>query len=336
MKTILVTGSAGFIGFHLCKALINSGYDVVGLDNLNNYYNIKLKKDRLSVLKRYAKENGKVKLYNFYKIDLSNKLQLENLFKKHKFDVVINLAAQAGVRHSITNPESYIDSNILGFFNLIECVKKFKINHFLFASSSSVYGMQTKEPFSINDNTDFPVSLYAATKKSNEIIAFSYSHLYQIPSTCMRFFTVYGPYGRPDMAYFSFLEDIKNRRVISLFNNGKMKRDFTFIDDVIYAIEKLIYKIPKNKIHGETKTLAPFETYNIGNNNPVTMNRFIKALESASKKKALIKKVPMQAGDVPKTFADIDSLSETINYQPKTSIEVGIKKFVKWHDAYFS
>ena len=245
MYKILVTGSAGFIGFHLTKALLKLGFKVHGIDNLNNYYSKKLKNERLEDIKELVNKRGINKNYSFSKLDLKDKKDLSELFKKNKFDIVVNLAAQAGVRYSLKNPQSYIDSNIVGFFNLIDCIKENKIKHFLFASSSSVYGMQTKKPFSSEDNTDFPVSLYAATKKTNEILAFSYSHLYKIPTTCMRFFTVYGPYGRPDMAYFTFFKKIKENKVISLFNEGNMKRDFTYIDDVIFAVENLIHQLPK-------------------------------------------------------------------------------------------
>ena len=336
MYKILVTGSAGFIGFHLTKALLKLGFKVHGIDNLNNYYSKKLKNERLEDIKELVNKRGINKNYSFSKLDLKDKKDLSVLFKKNKFDIVVNLAAQAGVRYSLKNPQSYIDSNIVGFFNLIDCIKENKIKHFLFASSSSVYGMQTKKPFSSEDNTDFPVSLYAASKKTNEILAFSYSHLYKIPTTCMRFFTVYGPYGRPDMAYFTFFKKIKENKVISLFNEGNMKRDFTYIDDVIFAVENLIHQFPKEVSSGNTKASAPFVSYNIGNNKPITLNRFVKALEKASGKKARIKKVPIQAGDVPLTFADIDPLSKKINYHPKTSIEEGLLRFVEWHNSHYS
>jgi UDP-glucuronate 4-epimerase len=335
MSKILVTGSAGFIGFHLVKKLLDNEHDVIGIDNLNNYYDVKLKNTRLEKIQKFTEENRLNVKYKFFKIDLANKSSLKKLFKENAFDYVINLAAQAGVRYSLDNPDAYVNSNLLGFVNLLECCREKSIKHFLFASSSSVYGMNIKQPFSTSDNTDFPISLYAATKKSNELIAHSYSHLFNIPSTGLRFFTVYGPYGRPDMAYFKFTKLIEDNKKIDIYNNGQMKRDFTYIDDIIEGIFKVIKSPPKPMISDITNAKAPFRLLNIGNNNPVTLDRFIKAIEKALSKKAKKNMLPMQDGDVPITFADISDLSEQFGFKPSTSIEDGIYEFVRWYKLFY-
>jgi len=331
MKKVLVTGSAGFIGFHLTKALIGMGLDVIGIDNLNNYYDPQLKKNRLENINKFVDESGSCGSYHFVKLDISDNTELGRLFQEHNFEVVINLAAQAGVRYSLENPSAYVDSNLVGFANILECCRQAKVGHLLFASSSSVYGMNSKQPFSTNDNTDYPISLYAATKKSNELLAHSYSHLFDIPCTGLRFFTVYGPYGRPDMAYYSFTKAISEGSPINVFNSGIMQRDFTYIDDIVEGIIKLIDLIPVPQANKITNAKAPFRVLNIGNNNPVTLRRFIEAIENSVGKKAIENLLPMQAGDVPITFADIDPLSDLCGFQPNTCIEDGIEKFVDWY-----
>tara|TARA_B100000989_G_scaffold27208_1_gene17579 strand:+ start:2306 stop:3346 length:1041 start_codon:yes stop_codon:yes gene_type:complete len=331
MKNILITGSAGFIGSHLTKKLLLEGNKVLGIDNLNTYYDPSLKKARLKDIKIFTQVRNLSKNYTFSKTDLTDKKKLSSIFSQNKFDILINLAAQPGVRYSLENPQAYFQSNLIAFGNLLEEIKKSNIDHFLFASSSSVYGINKVNPFNTSDNTDFPVSLYAATKKSNEVIAHSYSHLYDIPTTGLRFFTVYGPFGRPDMAYYKFTKAILEGKPIDVFNQGKMKRDFTYIDDVTEGISRLINKIPKKINSDTTASKAKFKIYNIGNNNPVTLKRFIKSIEVASNKKAIENNLPMQDGDVPLTFANIDELIETTGFAPSTSIEMGMKKFVEWY-----
>jgi UDP-glucuronate 4-epimerase len=331
---VLVTGAAGFIGFHLTKALVSSGYDVIGIDNLNDYYDVYLKRKRLDDLESYIKTSSPKGSFSFQLHDISCRNSTEDFFKKNKFDCLINLAAQAGVRYSIENPHSYIDSNIVGFTNILEGARNSNINHVIFASSSSVYGMNTKQPFSTIDNTDYPISLYAASKKSNELLAHSYSHLYKIPITGLRFFTVYGPYGRPDMAYFKFTKAILDGSPIDIYNRGEMKRDFTYIDDIVEGILRLVNKIPMPLSDRVTNSQAPFKIYNIGNNNPVTLRRFISAIENACKKKANENLLPMQAGDVPITYADISDLKNDIDFQPATLIEDGISSFVNWYKSF--
>mgnify|MGYP003947598895 CR=1 FL=1 len=328
---VLVTGSAGFIGFHLTKALIGLGLEVVGIDNVNSYYDPQLKIDRLDHIDKFVLNRGIRNRYRFIKLDISDGEALSGLFQEYDFDIVINLAAQAGVRYSLENPKAYVDSNLVGFTNILECCRHAKIKHLLFASSSSVYGMNSKQPFSANDNTDYPISLYAATKKSNELLAHSYSHLFNIPCTGLRFFTVYGPYGRPDMAYYSFTRAIDAGRPIDVFNHGEMKRDFTYIDDIVEGIVRVISLIPISQANDTTNAKAPFRVLNIGNNNPVTLRRFITAIENSLGKKAIENLLPMQAGDVPITYADIDPLSALCGFQPSTSIEDGIDKFVDWY-----
>ena len=335
MKKILVTGSAGFIGYHLTKALLNLGHYVVGIDNLNDYYDPELKNNRLSNLDNLVKENEISENYQFYKEDLCNTEKLQELFEIHKFDTVVNLAAQAGVRYSLENPQAYVSSNLVGFVNLLECCREYSIEHLVFASSSSVYGMNKKQPFSTDDNTDYPISLYAASKKSNELLAFSYSHLFKFPCTGLRFFTVYGPYGRPDMAYFSFTTAIHEGTTIDIYNQGAMRRDFTYIDDIIDGILKVLAKIPKTKEKEITDAKAPFRIFNIGNNQPVSLNRFIEAIESAMSKKAKKNMLPMQKGDVPSTHADIDELAEEYEFNPSITIEDGIVRFVNWYKDYY-
>ena len=334
MKTILVTGSAGFIGYHLVLELLRLNFNVIGIDNLNNYYDVKLKKTRLGSIDEFIKSNKIKSSYSFINIDLVNSNQLNELFIKNNITVVINLAAQAGVRYSIDNPETYIESNLVGFANILECCRNFSVEHLIYASSSSVYGMNKKIPFSENDNTDHPISLYAATKKSNELLAFSYSHLYNIPMTGLRFFTVYGPYGRPDMAYFKFTEAILNNKPIDIYNFGKMKRDFTYIDDIVSGILEVLKVPPKDQHQNSSTSQAPHIIYNLGNNDPVSIDRFIKAIESACGVKAVKNSLPMQAGDVPITYADTICLENDFKYKPSTSIEEGIKKFVDWYKEY--
>lgn len=331
---IIITGAAGFIGFHLSKKLLDQSYQVIGIDNLNDYYDPSLKQSRLEIL-------GKHNNFNFHKIDLKDKSEVDNIFEIHQPTHVINLAAQAGVRHSIENPYAYVDSNLTGFMNILEACRNYPVDHLLYASSSSVYGGNKVAPFSTNHNVDHPVSLYAATKKSNELMAHTYSHLYGIPTTGLRFFTVYGPYGRPDMAYFSFTKDILASNPIKVFNHGKMERDFTYIDDIVEGMVKLMDKVPvANKEWDESKddvstSFAPYKIYNIGNNNPVPLMRFINALESALGKEAEKVYMDMQPGDVLRTYADVSDLERDINFKPSTSIEDGLAKFVDWYKEYY-
>ena len=333
---ILVTGAAGFIGFHLIKALLkiestDQKHFIVGIDNINDYYDVNLKAERLKILSDLSDPEN----FTFIKLDLANREAISTLFSNYQFDTVINLGAQAGVRYSIENPHAYVDSNVVGFVNILEGCRHHDIKHLIYASSSSVYGMNIKQPFTTSDCVDFPISLYAATKKSNELMAHSYSHLYNIPTTGLRFFTVYGPYGRPDMAYFSFTKKILAGEQIDVYNNGEMQRDFTYIDDIVEGITRLIDKIPLPQ-HSTTSTaVAPYQIYNIGNNQPVTLRRFITAIESACGKKAKENLLPMQPGDVPITYADIDELTTDIDFRPETSIEDGISKFVNWYKAYY-
>lgn len=328
---ILVTGTAGFIGFHLTKRLLKGGFQVVGIDNINDYYDINLKYARLKELgiKRqdatiFHKESNSN--YNdnfkFIRLNLEDKTALFELFKTEKFDIVCNLAAQAGVRYSIDNPESYIQSNIVGFLNILECSRHHMIKHLVYASSSSLYGANTKIPFSEKDKVDTPLSLYAATKKSNELMAHSYSYLYNMPTTGLRFFTVYGPWGRPDMAPFLFANAMMNNQPIKVFNHGNMKRDFTYIDDIIMAIEKVITKPLESRLL--------YKVYNIGNNNAVRLLDFISEIEKNIGEIAQKEMLPMQLGDVEKTWANIDEFIKDYNYQPKTSLEKGVKEFINW------
>jgi len=331
---ILITGSAGFVGFHLSSLLLQNKYQVIGLDNLNDYYDPELKEARLEILSK--RDN-----FTFHKVDLKDKHAVDNIFETYKPTHVINLAAQAGVRYSIENPYAYADSNLTGFMNILEACRNHPVKHLLYASSSSVYGGNKVAPFSTNHNVDHPVSLYAATKKSNELMAHTYSHLYGIPTTGLRFFTVYGPWGRPDMAYFSFTKSIIEGNPIKVFNHGKMERDFTYIDDIVEGIYKLINKPPvANKDWDESKddlstSFAPYKIYNIGNNNPVPLMRFINALESALGIEAEKIYMDMQPGDVLRTYADVSDLERDINFKPNTSIEDGLTKFVEWYREYY-
>ncbi len=334
-NTVLITGAAGFIGFHLAKRLLDSGYNVTGVDNLNPYYDVSLKEDRLAILT--AHEN-----FEFHKIDLSDKNGLEKIFGNTSFDVVVNLAAQAGVRYSLTNPNAYVDSNIAGFVNILECCRHNNVKHLVFASSSSVYGANTKMPFSVHDNVDHPVSLYAASKKSNELMAHAYSHLFKLPCTGLRFFTVYGPWGRPDMALFLFTKAILAGKPIKIFNHGKMQRDFTYIDDIVEGVIRVMDRLPEpnHKWSGDVpdpgSSYAPYKLYNIGNNNPVELMEFIAAIEKALGKKAKKEFLDLQPGDVPATYADIDDLIKDVGFKPATTIETGIKRFISWYEDYYS
>jgi len=331
---ILVTGAAGFIGYHLSSQLLAQGMQVIGLDNLNNYYDTSLKHSRLNQLKGNPN-------FSFHHIDLKNTEQVLDLFKNETPEFVVHLAAQAGVRYSLENPHAYIESNVQGFLNILEGCRHYPVKHLIFASSSSVYGANTKMPFSTTDSVDHPVSLYAATKKSNELMAHTYAHLYQIPVTGLRFFTVYGPYGRPDMAYFLFTKAILSGEPIKVFNDGKMKRDFTYIDDIVEGIVRLIPKAPKaNKDWDRSKpkpssSFAPYRIFNIGNNQPVELLSFIQVLEKALGKEAKKEFLPMQDGDVEATFADVDDLMREVDFKPSTSIETGLTKFVEWYKQYY-
>lgn len=324
---VLITGVAGFIGFHLALALLGRNNQLIGVDNLNDYYNPILKQHRLDEIAKHPKVSN----FKFIKADISDKVMMEKLFTDHKFDVVINLAAQAGVRYSLENPHAYVDSNLVGFLNILEGCRNSNVNHLVYASSSSVYGMNVKQPFNTDDRVDYPISLYAATKKSNELMAHAYSHLYNIPTTGLRFFTVYGPYGRPDMAYYKFTKAILDGDPIDVYNDGDMKRDFTYIDDIVEGVVRVMDNIPSPKRNEYTTAKSPYRIYNIGNNNPVTLRDFITAIETACKVKANENSLPMQAGDVPITFANIDSLIADIKFSPSTSITDGIEKFVDWY-----
>ena len=331
-KHILVTGAAGFIGFHLCARLIQQGYKIVGLDNMSAYYDPCLKQARLDRLVQLQKQQGAD--FDFVKMDLAQADAVKQLFGDEKFDIVVNLAAQAGVRYSLENPQSYIDANLNGFLSILEACRAHPVEHLVFASSSSIYGMNHKIPFAVADKTDAPISLYAATKKSNELMAHAYAHLFDIPTTGLRFFTVYGPYGRPDMAYYKFTQAISEGRAIDVFNEGAMERDFTFIDDIVEGIMRLIPLAPEMQTSEGSNAQARFKMFNIGNNNPVTLSRFIEAIENALGKKAVKNMLPMQPGDVPVTYADIDDLSAATGFAPKTNIEDGINLFVSWYKDY--
>jgi UDP-glucuronate 4-epimerase len=322
-KQYLVTGVAGFIGFYLAKRLLSEGCRVIGIDNLNDYYDVQLKKDRLNQLMDHP-------LFTFSLLDIQDEGSLKALFEAHSIDIILHMAAQAGVRYSIENPRAYIDSNIVGFINILEMARHFSVEHLVYASSSSVYGANKKYPFSTSDNVDFPVSLYAATKKSNELMAHTYSHLYQLPTTGLRFFTVYGPWGRPDMALFSFTEKILSNQSIPVFNHGQMERDFTYIDDIVEGVLRCAHVLP----NPHPQTGAPYKIYNIGNNQPVPLMRFIEAIEAACQVEAVKEYLPMQAGDVLRTFADVDDLIEDVGFKPDTTIEDGVKKFVAWYIDY--
>lgn len=334
MSKVLVTGAAGFIGFHLSQWLLARGDEVIGLDNINDYYDVFLKQDRLAQLQT---KSG----FEFHKLDLADSEGMAELFAKHRFDGVVNLAAQAGVRYSLKNPHAYVDSNLVGFVNVLEGCRYSGVKHLVFASSSSVYGANTKTPFSVHDNVDHPVSLYAATKKANELMAHTYSHLYGLPTTGLRFFTVYGPWGRPDMALFLFTKAILAGRPIDVFNYGKMKRDFTYIDDIVEGVVRVLDKIPEPNLDWSGNTPDPgtsyasYKIYNIGNNQPNELMHFIEVLEDYLGMKAEKNMLPLQPGDVPITYADVDDLVKDVGFKPNTPIEVGIERFVKWYRSYY-
>lgn len=334
-KSVLVTGSAGFIGYHLSKRLLEEGRNVIGVDILNDYYDVRLKNDRLKQLLKNPN-------FTFYKVDLADQERLQEIFKKTTIDVVVNLAAQAGVRYSIQNPYAYVNSNLVGFVNILECCRHNKVRHLVFASSSSVYGANTKMPFSVHDNVDHPVSLYAATKKSNELMAHTYSHLYDLPCTGLRFFTVYGPWGRPDMALFLFTKAILADQPIKVFNHGKMQRDFTYIDDIVEGVIRVIASIPDPNPLWSGQSPDPatsykhYKIYNIGNNNPVQLSDFIKEIETALGREAKKQFMDIQPGDVPATYADVDDLMRDVGFRPATPLAKGIKNFVEWYKSYYS
>jgi UDP-glucuronate 4-epimerase len=346
---ILVTGSAGFIGYHLVNTLIADGHTVTGIDSINDYYDVHLKYGRLQaagITRQDISFNKKVQSstlpgYHFVQLLLEDKAGLEAIFAEKTFDAVINLAAQAGVRYSITNPGAYIDSNIVGFANILECCRHYHTGHLVYASSSSVYGLNETIPFTTSDTVDHPISLYAATKKSNELMAHVYSHLFGLPVTGLRFFTVYGPWGRPDMAMFLFTKAIIDGKPIQVFNNGEMERDFTYIDDIVNGIVKATYNLPQpnpnwSGLHPDPATSkAPYQLYNIGNSQPVKLTAFIEAIEKKLGKKAEKIMMPMQPGDVHKTFADVTPLKTNLGYNPSTSIETGVSHFIDWYISYY-
>ena len=331
---ILVTGAAGFIGFHLSRRFLEEGHRVVGLDNLNDYYSVDLKKDRLAILKNHES-------FSHANMNLQDTDKVAALFKSEGFTHVVNLAAQAGVRHSLTHPMDYVDCNLVGFANILEGCRHNKVEHLAFASSSSVYGLNQSMPFSVHDNVDHPLSLYAATKKANELMAHTYSHLYELPSTGLRFFTVYGPWGRPDMALFLFTKAILEDKPINVFNHGNMRRDFTYIDDIVEGVVRVTKKPaspnpdwdPRKPDPGTSP--SPFRVYNIGNNNSVELTRYIEILEDCLGKKAEKNLLPMQPGDVPASWADVDDLVRDFDYRPNTPVEVGIRNFVDWYRDYY-
>lgn len=333
-NNVLVTGAAGFIGYHLSKRLLENGCSVTGIDNLNSYYDVSLKEARLEKLKS-------LETFSFCKQDISNKEAMENVFEENHFDVVVNLAAQAGVRYSLENPQAYVDANIVGFVNVLECCRYNGIKHLVFASSSSVYGANTTMPFSVHHNVDHPISLYAASKKANELMAHTYSHLYGLPCTGLRFFTVYGPWGRPDMAYFLFTRAILEEEPIKVFNHGRMQRDFTYIDDIIEGVLRVMDRLPEpnprwSGDHPDPGTsYARYKIYNIGNNHPVELMEFIAVIENALDKEAKKEFFDLQPGDVPATYADIDDLIEDVGFKPGTPIDMGIKRFVEWFKEYY-
>ncbi len=334
MRT-LVTGCAGFIGFHLIKRLLGRGDHIVGLDNLNDYYDVNLKEARLAQLKEFPH-------FSFHKLDLADRQGMADLFQQHLFDTVVHLAAQAGVRYSLTNPYAYVDSNLVGFAHILEGCRHQSIKHLIYASSSSVYGANEKYPFSESDNVDHPIALYAASKKANELMAHSYAHLFQLPCTGLRFFTVYGPWGRPDMALFKFTRNLLADKCIDVYNHGKMSRDFTYIDDIVDGILLTLDHPPEPNSAcsanqpNPANSKAPYRIYNIGSNNPILLTDFIAILEKALNKKAIKNFLPLQPGDVPETYADVSQLENDFQYQPRTSLQMGVKNFVKWYLQYFS
>lgn len=335
ISEILVTGAAGFIGYHLCQRLASEGYEVVGVDNINDYYSVQLKEDRLGQLQKYDN-------FHFQKVDIAEREALEEVFSAHDFSIVYNLAAQAGVRYSLENPQPYFSSNLEGFFNILEEAKEHEIGHLIYASSSSVYGLNKKQPYSVHETANHPTSLYAATKKSNELMAHSYSHLYDMPTTGLRFFTVYGPWGRPDMAYYLFVRKILNGEQIEIFNHGDMARDFTYVDDIVESL----YRIKDHKPEADPAwnahepdpcgSTAPYCLYNIGNNQPVDLMEFVDIIQDKLGRSADIEFLPMQPGDVKETWADSSDLYEVIDYSPDTGLEEGIGRFVDWYREYNS
>ena len=333
-KPVLITGAAGFIGFHLAKRLLDDGHEVVGMDNLNDYYDPTLKERRLVILDEYPR-------FEFTKMDLASEAGMATLFSNYGFGVVVHLAAQAGVRYSIENPRAYIQSNIVGHLNVLEGCRHEGVDHLVYASSSSVYGANTSMPFSVHDNVDHPVSLYAATKKSNELMSHTYSHLYGLPTTGLRFFTVYGPWGRPDMALFKFTDKILKGEPIDVFNYGNHRRDFTYIDDIVEGVVRVMAKVPEGNPDWSgdrpdpATSKAPWKVYNIGNNQPVELMRYIEVIEDCLGKKAEKNLLPMQLGDVPDTYADVDALVEDVDYKPSTPIEEGIKRFIEWYREFY-
>lgn len=334
MKKILVTGAAGFIGFHLSKRLLERGEMVVGIDNLNNYYDVRLKVARLSQLEVHPN-------FCFFKLDLADRAGMAELFAREQFHRVVNLAAQAGVRYSIDNPHVYVDSNLVGFLNILEGCRHHSVAHLVFASSSSVYGLNTQMPFSVHHNVDHPISLYAATKKANELMAHTYAHLYGLPTTGLRFFTVYGPWGRPDMALFKFTKAVLEGEPIDVYNYGQMRRDFTYIDDIIEGVVRVLDHLPTPNPNWSSDSPDPgssraaYRLYNIGNHQPVELMQFIETLENFLGKTANKNLLPMQAGDVPATYAEVADLHQAVGFQPSTSIAVGIERFVEWYNSYY-
>ncbi|NBW38226.1 MAG: NAD-dependent epimerase [Cytophagia bacterium] len=333
-KKVLVTGAAGFIGFHLTQKLTSLGYNVTGYDNLNDYYDVNLKHSRLAILQN-------ISAFHFEEGDLTDRNKVYDLFTRHDFDFVVNLAAQAGVRYSLTNPHAYLESNLHGFLNILEACRHNHIKHLVYASSSSVYGANKKMPFSVHNNVDHPISLYAASKKSNELMAHTYSALYNLPTTGLRFFTVYGPYGRPDMALFIFTKAILEGKPIDIYNYGKMKRDFTYVDDIVEGITRLIptIPVPDKNWNGLTpdpaSSFAPYRIYNIGNNQPVELMAFVEAIEEKLGIKANKNLLPLQEGDVPETYADVQALMDAVDFKPNTSIKQGISNFIDWYKTYY-
>jgi len=329
MKRVFLTGCAGFIGFHVSRRLLQIGYDVLGLDNLNSFYDDGLKNARLALLRKHSG-------FQFVQGDVTDIRCVEGLFRQHNSGPVVHLAAQAGVRYSLENPHLYIQSNVVGFVNLIEEARKKKISHFVFASSSSVYGANKRMPFSEKDNVDYPVSLYAATKKSDELIAHVYAHLYDLPITGLRFFTVYGPWGRPDMALFKFCKAILEGNPIEVYNHGRMLRDFTYVDDIVEGVVRTVESPPVGaQDRGESNPTSSYRIYNIGNSRPIELTKLIQVMEEKIGKRAVIKWLPMQPGDVQATYADIDELSRAVGYRPNTSIEEGVSRFVDWYREYY-
>ena len=345
-KTILVTGAAGFIGSNLIKRLISEVHNIqiVGVDNLNNYYDVNIKQERLKEIENLVLKTQEV-AWSFVIGNIADKVLIQNLFAQHRFDVVVNLAAQAGVRYSITNPDAYIESNIVGFYNILEACRYSQVEHLVYASSSSVYGSNVKVPYSTNDMVDNPVSLYAATKKSNELMAHAYSKLYNIPSTGLRFFTVYGPAGRPDMAYFGFTNQLREGKMIKIFNYGHCKRDFTYVDDIVEGVVRVLQHAPEKKIGDDGLPIPPYKIYNIGNSNPENLLDFVtilqeeliraKVLPSDYDFEAHKQLVPMQPGDVPVTFADTTPLEEDFGFKPSTSLRLGLRSFAEWYARYY-